>query len=323
MNHDLIERYLYAVTKRLNPKIREDVADELHSLIDDMLAERCGDLQPTEKDIRVVLTELGSPQELYVKYDEDAGKSLIGQPYYSTYKFVMKIALAGVAVGMTVACLILQLLEPQIWYFALGSWISMLCEGLVVCFAFVTLLFAFFQHRGVKLQESFDLGSLPPVPKKKQQIEPWKCAADIVLTLVFLVVFLVAPQTFSAVLTEKGELIPVFDVEVIRSNWYLIVLFAGLGIFRETVKLLEKRFNGKVLAVSVVVNVLSAVLAFLWLGGSAVINPVFKANIAALFAGESEFILQVFSNFNLFFLGVMLLALVMDTVNAVIKSLEK
>ena len=91
MKNDLIERYLYAVTKRMNPKIREDVKNELSCLIEDMLMERCGDVVPTEKDIRVVLTELGTPQELYIKYSGDGDKCLIGQPYYSTYLFVMKI----------------------------------------------------------------------------------------------------------------------------------------------------------------------------------------------------------------------------------------
>lgn len=65
MKNDLIERYIYAVTKRLPQKVQKDISDELRTLIDDMLAERCGELVPEEKDIRVVLTELGTPEELY------------------------------------------------------------------------------------------------------------------------------------------------------------------------------------------------------------------------------------------------------------------
>ena len=44
MKNDLIERYIYAVTKRLPQKVQKDISDELRTLIDDMLAERCGDL---------------------------------------------------------------------------------------------------------------------------------------------------------------------------------------------------------------------------------------------------------------------------------------
>ena len=85
MKNDLIERYIYAVTKRLPQKVQKDISDELRTLIDDMLVERCGELVPEEKDIRVVLTELGTPEELYEKYNPDNKKCLIGSPYYSTY----------------------------------------------------------------------------------------------------------------------------------------------------------------------------------------------------------------------------------------------
>ena len=141
MEHDLIERYIYAATKRLPRKNREDVAMELRGLIDDMLMERCGDETPTEKDIRVVLTEIGSPMEVYAKYDEDADKCLIGQPYYSTYKFVLKIVLASVIVGMTIVSVLQAVLEPTVWYELISEWIGNVSGILVSAFTFVTILF--------------------------------------------------------------------------------------------------------------------------------------------------------------------------------------
>ena len=59
-DNDLIERYLYAITRHLPSAQRSDVAEELRTLISDMLDERCGSLPPTAKDVRVVLTELGT-----------------------------------------------------------------------------------------------------------------------------------------------------------------------------------------------------------------------------------------------------------------------
>ena len=58
MKNDLKERYIYAVTRKLPEKIRQDVSDELESLIEDMLLERCGDIEPTEKDLRLFLPSL-------------------------------------------------------------------------------------------------------------------------------------------------------------------------------------------------------------------------------------------------------------------------
>ena len=46
MNQDIIERYLYAATKRMPRKQRDDVSQELRGLIDDMLSEHCGGLTP-------------------------------------------------------------------------------------------------------------------------------------------------------------------------------------------------------------------------------------------------------------------------------------
>ena len=60
--NDLIERYIYAVTRRLPRSKQEDMAKELRGLVEDMLLERCGEAMPEEKDVRIVLTELGSPQ---------------------------------------------------------------------------------------------------------------------------------------------------------------------------------------------------------------------------------------------------------------------
>ena len=99
-DNDLIERYLYAITRRLPAKQRADVAEELRTLISDMLDERCGNLPPTAKDVRVVLTELGTPGEVVRKYTADEDACLIGQPYYAQYLYVLKIVLACVAGGM-------------------------------------------------------------------------------------------------------------------------------------------------------------------------------------------------------------------------------
>ena len=214
MKNDLVERYLYAVTKRLPGKQRDDVAQELRSLIDDMLTERCGEVTPTEKDIRVVLTELGTPQELYAKYDENAEKCLIGQPYYSTYKFVMKIVLASVAIGVAVSSLILQIMEPQGIAEAVTTGLSMVYNSLLSAFAIVTLLFSFFYHKSIRITEPFNFDDLPAVPKKSEIIPKWECIGGIVFCVFFVILFLGVPEIILIGVTDHvGGLVPVFDTE--------------------------------------------------------------------------------------------------------------
>ena len=323
MKHDLIERYIYAVTKQLPKKQREDVAQELRGLIDDMLNERCGEITPTEKDIRIVLTELGTPQELSAQYDEDAKKCLIGHPYYSTYKFVLKIVLFAAAVGITIANLMLQLVEPQEWFSAITGWLEMLYNTLLATFAIVTLLFAFFYRKGVQITEPFNFDKLPPVPKRTKELSKRECIAGMVFIVIFVVVFLAVPQIMGFHIDRNGLRIPMFNVSALRETWYIIILFAICGMIRESVKLLEGRYNKPVLIVAAVTNAISAILSIWWLTGFKLIHPEFLANVATLFEGEDAFVINLFSNFQLYFLIIMLFALILDSVEVAIKTLRK
>ena len=321
MNNELIKRYIYAVTKRMDRKQRDDVAQELRTLIDDMLMERCGGLTPTEKDIRVVLTELGTPQELYAQYDEDKDKCLIGQPYYSTYKFVLKTVLAAVAVGVTICSVISQMLETQGWVAMAAAWGSMLWDSLLSGFAIVTLLFAFFYRKGIQISEPFNFDDLPPVPKKSQEISKWESIMGIGFCVIFVVLFVFTPEVLCAVV--EGKTIALFDTKVLRQTWFIVAAFAVCGITRETVQLMERRYNKKVMLTSLTTNAISAVLSIWWLVGFDVMNQTFLANMNQIFAGEDAIVYQMFAHFDLFFLGALLLALVLDSVDVTVKTLRK
>ncbi len=323
MNHDLIERYIYAATKRLPRKQRDDVAQELRGLIDDMLNERCGEVSPTEKDIRVVLTELGTPQDLSAQYDEDAKKCLIGQPYYGTYKFVLKIVLLAAVGGITIANLMLQMVEPQEWFAAITGWLAMVYNSLLAAFTIVTLLFAFFYHKGVRITEPFNFDNLPPVPKRTQEITKWECIAGIVFCVLFAVLFLVVPQILGIIIDVNGRKISLFEVSALRGTWYIILAFAACGIIRESVQLVEGRYNNRVLTTSLISNVISAFLSIWWLTGFELIHPDFLANIPVLFEGENAIVINLFSNFQIFFLIVMLFALILDSIDVTVKTLRK
>lgn len=322
MKNDLIERYIYAVTKRMPRKQRDDVAMELRGLIEDMLMERCGEELPEERDLRVVLTELGTPQELAARYRDEENKALIAQPYYSTYCYILKIVLAATFFGLTVAHLLLFVMEPSVTLHAFAGWLNSLWNGMFGAFSVVTLLFAFFQHKNIRLPDSFDLDAMPEVPKKKQEISKWESLFGIGFCVFFVVMFLLMPDIFSVITFEDGMVYPIFDMAEIRSCWYLIIPFAVLGIIREVIQLLEGRYNTRVLMVSLVVNAISAVLAVCWLRGHEVLSSEYLSAIDVIFAGEPEIVFWIFSNFNVFFLGAMLFALILDTIDVTVRTLR-
>lgn len=132
--NDLIERYIYAVTKKMSSKIRNDVADELKTLIYDTIEERYNDKEITLKDAKIVLMELGSPNQLYEKYDNSSDKCLIGQPYYNYYKDILKIVLTCTIFGIVLSYIIN--IENQ----SISKFISDIIFAAILSFSFVTLI---------------------------------------------------------------------------------------------------------------------------------------------------------------------------------------
>ncbi len=320
MKNDLTERYIYAVTKGLKPKQREDVAQELRGLIEDMLAERCGACTPKEKDIRVVLTELGTTAELAAQYSEDSERCLIGQPYFSTYQIVMRVVIVAVSVGMAVSSLILMAIGQWEPWEMLGKFLANTVQGLLSGFAFVTLLFAFFERRGIQWQTGLD--DLPPVPKKTQEISLWESIAGIIFCVVFLVIFLWFPEALGFVKDDRGNAVSLFDVQAIRDSWPCIAAFGLLGIVGECVKLIERRYTKKVLLVPVVANLLSGAVAAVWLPSGKLFSWAYKSQIHEIFEG-ADIAANIMANFHLFFLGILLLALAMDTAETAYRTLKQ
>ena len=322
MKNDLVERYVYAATKNLPSKIRNDIKDELYTIIEDMLESRCGELIPTDHDIKVVLTELGTPSELAEKYSPDSDKFLIGPKYYGKYKLLLSIVLFATAFGLTISAIITTLIDPDaVWYLAIPSWLGMTMMGLLNAFAIVTILFVIFQHKGIDFNIGTDgLDNLPPVPKKKEIIPKHESIFGITTSLIFCIVFLVAPEIFGFALIEGKTFIPIFNTQIIKSIWYIIIGLTALGIIRDSFKLIEGRYTKKLAIVTIITDILSAILSFVFLLDNKIINSEFTNVIINLFKDDAELIVNIFSRFNLFFLSVILFALVIDMINTIVRA---
>ncbi|MDR3085472.1 MAG: hypothetical protein LBU47_04060 [Christensenellaceae bacterium] len=313
MNHELIERYAYAVARRLPQKMRADVERELRGLIADMLESRCGEMPPTEHDLRVVLTELGSPSEFAQKTLGDQPQALLGGEYYQSYVVVLKIVFAATVFGLTLATILSLLTQGAAAqpFMAVLEWLSSLFFGGTVAFGFITLLFAIFERRGVKLSVGEDgLDSLPPVPKSRERIPAWEPISGIALSFVFLLVFLACPQIIGGYFMDEGGWTPLFNAAVIRQGWAILLAFAALGIGREAVKLLDGRYSRRVALLALGTDLVSVPLALSFFWNPALMNPAFTERIQEMFADAAEFAL--FGQFNLFFGFVVLFALALD-----------
>jgi len=147
MNYEVTEamrQYISAVTRHIPKAMRQDVSQELESLITDMLEKRCGSVVPTEHDIKVVLAELGGPFELAAKYGPD--RSLISGKYYYVYLLTLKIVLICTAFGITLSSMINLFSGKGVWYMVILNWFGSLWVGIWIVIGIVTFVFAIIER---------------------------------------------------------------------------------------------------------------------------------------------------------------------------------
>ena len=325
MNHELIDRYIYAVTRRLPLKLRADVEKELASLISDMLEARCGAVTPTEKDVRVVLTELGAPGALAAKYSGDEGSALIGGEYFLVYKFVLKLVLPIAAAGIAFASVLALLLDGGPAAHSLVDIATAILQpigsafaGAIQAFAIITFIFAVLERKKVSFGGADFIDALPLVPVKDERVKPWEPIAGMALCVVMALVFLAFPQVMGGWMDGAGW-IPALDTTVMRSFWLPIALWAVLGIGKEILRLVEGRYTRRLGIAAAVVNPVIAACAVIAFRSDRIMNPAFLQHMDKIFGGEG-LLMALFEKGHLIFLGLVMFALVLETVTFWVKA---
>lgn len=323
--NDIIARYVYAVIKDLPANSRNDIEEELKTLIYDMLEERVGDREPAKKDIELVLKELGHPRELSEKY-MDHKKYLIGPQYFHLYIMVLKIVVFAVVLGMTIASIVEGFTANQgnPWnYFV--HWIGGLVSGISSACVWVTFIFAFIEYRGIKLDEitgDWIINELPEVPSKKASIPKGVPISGIIFTIFVAILFTFAPQLMGVIrIGEITTTIPVFNLVVLEKVLPLFLICFGLGILREIIKLIEGRYTTRVAVATISLDLISLILTIIIFSRHEIWNPNFVAQITSLYGFGADISIQsIWNNFTTFFVGVFALAFFIDSIDTLYRS---
>lgn len=308
--NDLIERYIYAVTKKMSSKIRNDVADELKTLIYDTIEERYNDKEITLKDAKIVLMELGSPNQLYEKYDNSSDKCLIGQPYYNYYKDILKIVLTCAIFGIVLSYIIN--IENQ----SISKFISDIIFAAILSFSFVTLIFIFMYKFNIDfLNNDIDFDKLPKLPNNNIKTNKYFSLLSILFAVIFLSLFILSPSIFS--FNIDGKFINLFNTDIIKSSYLFAIFFIVLLIFREIIKIVDNSYNIRNTILFIAINIFSAVISFIWFFNYNLINEVFINSLIK--NASNNLILSIFNNFQMFCFFMILLALVLDSIDKILK----
>jgi len=289
MENNLKNRYIYAVTRHLPVKMQYDVERELDSLISEMLDERRGNNAfPSEQDLKDVLAELGSPEELALKYGGNERRALISGVNFLIYKRILLIVLPIIATVLAVLTTL---------GFFIGDGSSMLIfvgvanitvithtlqivtvtiGGVVQAFAVITVIFAVLEYNKVEIKD-IDFFDLPVVPEAKMKISPLEPIFWIVFSIVTTIIFLGFPHVLAARI--GGSWVTVLDIGVIRGLWFPILMWTLFEITAEVVKLVEGRYNMRVASVTVISCILQMICVVVVFGNNDIVNPELISHI--------------------------------------------
>ncbi len=273
-NKELIERYIYQVSTYLPYNQKEDIKNELRSIIEDMLEERCKDVLPSDKDIRVVLAELGTPDEVGAQYGLGKQKSLISGIYLIKYKLFLKILLVAVAIGLLISAVLNIILNgnnftSEIYNLILG----LISLGLSLVGA-TTIAFALLEKNSINIEE-FKIDNLPPVPKKEEKISIIESVISIVFNVLFVVILIAAPNLIEFNVAFESTSVSVFNIEYIRSIWGIILLVGVAGVLDDIIKIIDVRYTKRVMITNIITNSISIITFFLMFNGNKILTPEF------------------------------------------------
>ena len=307
---DLIDRYIYAVVKRLpasrraevEAKLRERIAERSRS-VDVDNAKAADSTQSVEGvDLHNVLSDMGDPVTLA---DEFRGRerALIGPALYETYILVLKIVLAAVGIGLLIASAIQvaqgeldgQNMFSQVWT-TFARILGDIWSGVLSSFAVVTIVFALVEHyssnedlkkMGQELHEGhmpWDPDSLPAVPAEKLSIKRSDPIVAIVFSLIFLVIINTMPDLFGLYRqSSNGLQITGFVGEGFARYIPWISVAVVLGIALEMLKLVYGSWTWLQVVAGLLQNAFSFVITMRVIRDPEFIDPRFIIEVDRYF----------------------------------------
>src|SRR5574344_63210 len=331
-DEDLINRYVYAVMKYLPRKNHVELEKEIRMLISDTVDSVSEQSASKLEAVKIALVKLGTPEQLAAKYSNDTETSLIGGEYYPRYKMLLKIIMSATAFGMTLAMILgafgsLQNIQEadkvRTWFEIIGTSISSIFTAVCCAFTFVTVGFAIAQRKHMHLENNgTGIDNLPPVPKHDNQISRIQCILSISFIVLFFILFMTAPGFFRMP-DGNGNFVPVLNGAYIKKMWLFFALFCLCGIVRDSVKLYELRYSKKLFIVTLVTNVVATISAVFFFSGKESVMSDTYINFMSALQYDNEFIRKVIVNFSLFFLIVIIFALIMDTLETTMKFIKE
>ena len=211
---EFVELYVGEVGRRLPEKTRQDIEQEIRSMIEDMLADESKKLgRPVDDEMVVaVLKRLGSPEKMAASYLPP--RYLIGPDLYPTFilvtRVVMTVILVIGVIGLGISLGVSNLIATQIGqkvFQAAGD----LINSVLAAFGWIVITFAAIQwvikEKNIKVKQlEWEPSKLKNVRTgKEEKFNPAGLVTEIVFTVIALVLFNAFPQYLGVGALRDGQ----------------------------------------------------------------------------------------------------------------------
>jgi hypothetical protein len=285
---NLIDTYIYEVTRRLPEKNREDIAMELRSTIEDMLPE-----DYTEEHVIEQLEKLGNPAVLAASY-RDTPNYLIGPKVYDAYihttKLIIPWAILATILAHVVESIVLFTGEQSILHVMIETFtniIPSIIGTLIQVFFWVTMVFIVIERVGLSKTNlpltrngiswsPKDLKDIVVIPRKKV-ISKGEIIFGFIWTVLWILVYFKADHLVGIYHSMNGNglqfIMPLFHQEVLLSYWPVVVAFSVLELGLLLYKFKVGKWTYPLTWANAIIHSASIIVFFVILGNPNLYNP--------------------------------------------------
>ena len=282
---NIIERYIYAVVRRLPENSQVEITEELKANIYDMLPDN-----PSEEQITKVLIDLGSPRDLAVKY-QPKERYVISPRYYDDYLYTLKIVgmiLVLISMASTLIEGILAPVETELFEHIvtiIATTLGSAFQGLLGAFTIVTIIFWIIEQTQLRTSKcEWKISDLPELPSQNTlKISRTETIFEIVFQTVFSVIFIMILANYHTLIgyySEMNQLVPFFNPDVLEPFVILFIISLIASLVISMMKLIHGVWSRGLAVVVTIYELLQYGVMILFLTLPNLVHPDFFSTIA-------------------------------------------
>lgn len=310
MRHELIDRYIYNVTKSLPWREKKDITKRLETEIDQkIVAANLGD-NPTNEQITNILKDFGDSTDVAQHYSKIGNRALIPQPYYGYYNVDLKLSLLVAAITIIAISVLFNMFvytPNSLVTPVLDTLTDLLLAGFSI-FSIYTLTFSLITNRRTGKKLGAYIEGLKPEPKQGNRISRAEIYFQVVFSAIFFSLF-----AYSTDLLELNFAGMLFKAGYIVNQLIPIIVVYFLTVLNIATKEVDRRYTNGVLATTIIHNIALVGLVYVILVMDNAISMNFK-NALKRFVPMNDMTIFIIDNIGMVIFFIIVLIAAVDVI---------